>query len=87
MDVNINTEDGLRAIDAIKEYMDKMPALKPIVLLVKALLAPRSLNSAATLGLGSYTLVCMVISFLQVRSSMFRLHCLTGVLTDHRIIS
>ena len=67
MDVNINTEDGLRAIDAVKEYMDKMPALKPIVLLVKALLAPRGLNTAATSGLGSYTLICMAVSFLQVR--------------------
>jgi hypothetical protein len=66
VDVNINTEDGVKAIDPVKEYLDQMPALRPLVLVLKELLVQRSFNSPATSGLGSYTLICMVISFLQV---------------------
>jgi non-canonical poly(A) RNA polymerase PAPD5/7 len=44
-----------------------MPALRPLVLVLKSFLKQRKLNSAATSGLSSYAVTCMVISFLQVR--------------------
>lgn len=65
-DVNINSNDGSTAIPLIKQYMDSMPALRPLILLVKTFLARRGLNSAATGGLGSYAATLLIISFLQV---------------------
>lgn len=40
---------------------------RSLVLLVKAFLAQRGMNEVFTGGLGSYSIICMVISFLQVR--------------------
>jgi non-canonical poly(A) RNA polymerase PAPD5/7 len=47
-----------------------MPALKPLIFVLKALLIQRSLNTPAAGGLGSYALALMVISFLQVSISV-----------------
>ena len=50
----------------IKHYLDTMPALRPLIMVLKAFLTARSLNSAALGGLGSYALSLIAISFLQV---------------------
>ena len=65
-DININSDDGYSMIPVIKTYLDTMPALRPLLLLVKAFLARKGLNSAATGGLGSYATTLLIISFLQV---------------------
>ena len=68
-DININSEDGLRAVPTIKRYVEDMPALRPLVLAVKTFLAMRNLNSPASGGLGSYATICIIIGFLKVRTS------------------
>lgn len=65
-DISINGEDGLRAIPIIKEYVATLPVLRPLILVLKSYLASQKLNSAATGGLGSFALMCMIISFIQV---------------------
>jgi non-canonical poly(A) RNA polymerase PAPD5/7 len=67
VDIGINNVDGLLALDIINEYLSTIPALRPLVMVVKAFLAQKNLNSAATSGLSSYALICMAISFVQVR--------------------
>ena len=67
-DICINSDSGLTAIPLIKQYLDTMPALRPLIMTVKAFLAARGLNSAATGGLGSYSVTLLAISFLQVRT-------------------
>jgi len=49
---------------------------RSLVLLVKAFLGQRGMNEVFTGGLGSYSIICLVISFLQVRprSPPLRLH-------------
>lgn len=66
LDISINSDEGLSTIPIIKKHLDSMPALRPLVLLLKVFLTRRSLNSAATGGLGSFGLILLVISFLQV---------------------
>jgi non-canonical poly(A) RNA polymerase PAPD5/7 len=65
-DVSINNLDGVYVIDKINDYLKKMPALRPLVMVIKTFLLQRKLNSAATSGLSSYALICMAISLLQV---------------------
>lgn len=65
-DIGINNTDGFEAVAIIGSYLDKMPALRPLVLVLKSFLKQRKLASAATSGLSSYGVICMVISFLQV---------------------
>lgn len=43
-------------------------AARSLVLLVKAFLAQRGMNEVFTGGLGSYSIICLVISFLQASS-------------------
>lgn len=68
-DLNINSDNGLKAVPVIKQYIDDMPALRPLVLAIKAFLSTRGLNSAATGGLSSYATICSTIGFLKVNSS------------------
>ena len=49
---------------------------RSLVLLVKAFLSQRGMNEVFTGGLGSYSIICMVVSFLQVRAP-----CLSLLLT------
>ncbi|KAJ7360862.1 Nucleotidyltransferase [Mycena albidolilacea] len=69
VDIGINNTDGPQAIAVVNEYLSKMPALRPLILTVKAFLSQRNLNSAAHSGLGSYAVICMCISFLQLNPS------------------
>jgi len=49
-----------------------MPALRPLILVVKGFLSQRNLNDASKSGLGSYAVILMCISFLQAFfSSLF----------------
>ncbi|KAJ6617419.1 hypothetical protein B0H10DRAFT_2033323 [Mycena sp. CBHHK59/15] len=69
VDIGINNADGPRAIEVVNAYLAKMPALRSLILVVKAFLAQRNLNNAAHGGLGSYAVTCMCISFLQLNPS------------------
>ncbi|KAF7340984.1 Non-canonical poly(A) RNA polymerase PAPD5 [Mycena sanguinolenta] len=69
VDLGINNTDGPQAIAVVNEYLSKMPALRPLILIVKGFLSQRNLNSAAYGGLGSYAVICMCISFLQLNPS------------------
>ena len=60
------THSGLLARDLIKRYADKMPELYPLAILFKQFLRERDLNDAYTGGLSSYSVVLMLIHFLQL---------------------
>lgn len=72
MDMGINNTDGLLGVELVKDYLSSMPALRPLFLVAKGFLSRRGLNDASTSGLGSYALILMCISFLQVSKSMIR---------------
>lgn len=66
VDITVNGADGVPTIALVQKYLKDMPALRPLVLLIKALLEQHRLHSAQSSGLSSYCVICMVISFLQV---------------------
>lgn len=51
-----------------------MPALRPLIFVLKGFLRQRKLHSAASSGLSSYAVICMTISFLQVSYPLFAQH-------------
>ncbi|KAG6826112.1 hypothetical protein H0H92_001096 [Tricholoma furcatifolium] len=69
VDMNVNNASGAQGVEVIKGYLAKMPALRPLVLLLKGFLRQRNLNDAAKGGLGSYALICLCIHFLQANPS------------------
>ena len=65
VDIGINNIDGLKGVEVINTCLAKMPALRPLILVVKGFLSQRGLNDASKAGLGSYAVILMCISFLQ----------------------
>lgn len=66
MDIGINNLDGYKAVPVIQSYVQKHRPLRPLLLVLKALLTHKNLNDASKSGLSSYALLCMTISFLQL---------------------
>jgi hypothetical protein len=65
IDISIGTANGAEAVDFIRRQVIDVPPLRPLTLVVKALLRDRGLNEVFTGGLGSYAVVNMVLAHLQ----------------------
>lgn len=68
VDISVYNTNGVKAGEVVKEYLDALPAARPLVLLVKAYMWKIHKNEVFTGGMGSYSTICLAISFLQVRS-------------------
>lgn len=62
---------GLEAVDMVKQIMDELPMIRPLVLVLKQFLINRSLLTAYTGGLSSYCLFLMVARYLQEQPSAY----------------
>ncbi|KAI0693342.1 hypothetical protein BC835DRAFT_1406809 [Cytidiella melzeri] len=65
VDISINQTNGVKAGNMINRFLKELPALRGLVLVTKAFLSQRKMNEVYTGGLGSYSIVCLAISFLQ----------------------
>ena len=83
VDISYNLDSGLKSANLIIELMKKYPYLKQLVLVLKQFLLQRDLNEVFTGGVSSYSLILMVVSFLQVLpyssshlyNDLLTLHC------------
>ena len=66
VDISLNQTNGIQAGRVVNRLLQQMPALQPLIMIIKLFLSQRSMNEVYTGGLGSYAIVCMVVSFLQV---------------------
>ncbi|KAF8760106.1 Cid1 family poly A polymerase [Rhizoctonia solani] len=66
VDISLNQANGVSAGKIINNFLKQLPALRPLVFIFKAFLSQREMNEVYNGGLGSYSIVCMVLSFLQV---------------------
>ncbi|KAG0355695.1 hypothetical protein BG005_005372 [Podila minutissima] len=68
-DMNINTPLGLMNTQLIKTYVAIDPRVRPFAMIIKHWARKRVLNDAANGGtISTYTWICIVINFLQMRS-------------------
>ncbi|KAG0347881.1 hypothetical protein BG004_006677 [Podila humilis] len=68
-DMNINTPLGLMNTKMIKTYVSIDPRVRPFAMIIKHWARRRVLNDAANGGtISTYTWICIVINFLQMRS-------------------
>lgn len=74
VDISLNQGNGVTAGKIINQYLDALPGARQLILIVKYFLSQRSMNEVYTGGLGSYSVICMVISFLQVRLYCTEIH-------------
>ena len=81
VDISINQENGLVSGQIISGFLRDMApgnnggeskALRSLVMITKAFLRQRSMNEVYTGGLGSYSVVCLAVSFLQMHPKIRR---------------
>ncbi|KAM6899803.1 terminal nucleotidyltransferase 4A [Xenentodon cancila] len=66
VDISFNVETGVKAASFIKDYVKRYPVLPYLIFVLKQFLLQRDLNEVFTGGISSYSLILMVISFLQL---------------------
>lgn len=66
IDVSFERINGLEAAKLIRGWLDETPGLRELVLIVKQFLHARRLNNVHTGGLGGFSIICLVFSFLQL---------------------
>ncbi|XP_051925878.1 terminal nucleotidyltransferase 4A [Hippocampus zosterae] len=66
VDISFNVESGVKAAGFIKDCLQKYPMLPYLIFVLKQFLLQRDLNEVFTGGISSYSLILMVISFLQL---------------------
>jgi len=67
-DVSFNIPSGIANTKIVCKFLNEFSQLRPLVLVLKYFLLQRGLNEPYSGGIGSYTLVLMLVSFLQMRS-------------------
>lgn len=72
VDISVNHINGVFAGQVILGLLKEMPALRALVLIIKAFLGQRSMNEVFSGGLGSYSIVCLAVSFLQMHPKIRR---------------
>ena len=66
LDVRGVDNNGLQARALVNEMMFKMPAMRPMVIVMKQFLRERGLNEPYNGGLSSYSITLLVGSVLQI---------------------
>ncbi|KAH8116996.1 hypothetical protein DFH11DRAFT_1578575 [Phellopilus nigrolimitatus] len=72
VDISLNQTNGVQAGKMINRFLDEFPALRALVLVIKSFLNQRSMNEVYSGGLGSYAIVCLAVSFLQMHPKLRR---------------
>lgn len=68
MDISFNQKNGVKSAKLIKDFCKTFPALPKLVFVLKQYLLQRDLNEVFTGGISSYSLILLVVSFLQLHS-------------------
>ncbi|RNA19943.1 PAP-associated domain-containing [Brachionus plicatilis] len=66
VDISFNTVNGVKSAELIKKFLVEFPCLRPLVMVLKQFLIQRDYNEVWTGGIGSYSLILMTVSFLQL---------------------
>lgn len=66
IDVSFERTNGVDAAKLIRSWLDSTPGLRELVLIVKQFLHARKLNNVHTGGLGGFSIICLVFSFLHM---------------------
>ncbi|CAG58700.1 uncharacterized protein GVI51_E01881 [Nakaseomyces glabratus] len=66
MDISFERLNGLEAAKLIRDWLASTPGLRELVLVVKQFLHSRRLNNVHSGGLGGFSIICLVYSFLRM---------------------
>jgi len=66
IDISFERDNGLTAAQIIISWIKSTPGLRELVMIVKQFLSVRRLNEVHTGGLGGFSIICLVYSFLRL---------------------
>lgn len=66
VDISFERYDGVRAISTFLEWKRQYPAMPILVTVIKQFLAMRGLNEPVSGGIGGFSVICLVVSMLQL---------------------
>lgn len=66
VDISFERTNGIEAAKLIRNWLSVTPGMRELVLIIKQFLSTRRLNDVHTGGLGGFSIICMVYSFLQL---------------------
>ncbi|KAG8217937.1 hypothetical protein J3R82DRAFT_6104 [Butyriboletus roseoflavus] len=76
VDISVNQGNGIKAGKIVTCFLQDMRgcgfALRSLIVIAKAFLNQRGMNEVYTGGLGSYSIVCLAVSFLQMHPKIRR---------------
>lgn len=68
VDIAFNVTNGLTSAELIQGFLKEFPSLPFLVLVLKQFVYQRDLNEVYTGGIGSYSLILLAVSFLQLQT-------------------
>ena len=66
-----STLDGNSGMELVKAYADEYPTLQPLFLVLRQVIKMRGMGQPRSRGLGSYTLIMMIVAALKFSNSRF----------------
>ncbi|KAL1843112.1 hypothetical protein VTJ49DRAFT_3059 [Mycothermus thermophilus] len=66
VDVSFENSTGVTAINTFKAWRDQYPGMPALVTLIKHFLMMRGLNEPVNGGIGGFSVICLVVSMLQM---------------------
>lgn len=68
VDISFENLTGVNAIETFKKWKRQYPVMPALVTLIKQFLLMRGLNEPVSGGLGGFSVICLVVSMLQLRA-------------------
>lgn len=68
VDISFNKDSGIESARMIKSFIEEFPVLPKLVLIVKQFLVQRNLNEIYHGGINSYSVILLIVSFLQLHA-------------------
>ncbi|WPH02775.1 Hypothetical protein R9X50_00564300 [Acrodontium crateriforme] len=66
VDISFENDSGLRANETFRKWKEEYPAMPVLVVMIKQLVAMRGLNEVFSGGIGGFSIICLVVSMLQL---------------------
>ncbi|KAF7192290.1 Poly(A) RNA polymerase cid14 [Pseudocercospora fuligena] len=70
VDISFENDSGLNTIPTLLAWKQQFPEMPVLVAIIKQFLAMRGLNEVHTGGIGGFTIICLVVSMLQLKPDL-----------------